>query len=151
MENNFINITDALKTIADHHKQIHSFGIGEPAHINTSGSIDYMLMWVKPHGSIARRGEVGFRFKILVMDLVRKDKSNLTEVLNDTHQVALDILTDIYINGLDAVNGTHGFHLKDPDIILKVFTERFDEEVAGWSMNVTVWASRDWDECAVPD
>ena len=151
MESNFINVTHALKTIADNHKQIHSFGFGDLANINTSGSIDYAMMWVKPDGSVVKRGEVGFKFKILIMDLVRKDESNLIDVLNNTHQVALDVLADIYINGLDAVNGTLGFHLKDPEIMLNDFTDRFDEEVAGWSMNITVWSSWNWDECAIPN
>ena len=151
MESNFINIVDALKTIADNHKQIHSFGFGDLAHINTSGSIDYVLMWVKSNGSIAKRGEVAFKFQILIMDLVRKDESNLIDVLNDTHQVALDVLADIYNNGLDTVNGTHGFHLKEPEVVLNDFVDRFDEEVAGWSMAITVWASWDWDECAIPN
>ena len=62
-----------------------------------------------------------------------------------------DVLADIFINGLDSVNGIHGFHLKDADVTLKNFTDRFDEEVAGWSMNVTVWSSWDWDECAIPN
>jgi hypothetical protein len=151
MENNFINITDALKTIADNHKQIHSYGFGDLAYINTSGSIDYVLMWVKPKGSRVNRGEVGLSFEILIMDLVRKDESNLIDVLNDTHQIALDVLADIYINGLDAVNGTHGFHLKNPDIQLNNFVDRFDEEVAGWSMNITVWVGWDWNECVIPN
>ena len=116
--------------------------------MNTSGTVDYVLMWAMPNGSQAKKGEVSYTFQILVMDIVRKDKSNLVDVLNDTHLIALDILAELYINGQ---SGVFPLHLRQNDTALTDFyDERFDEEVAGWTIDVTLWSAWDWDQCGIP-
>lgn len=151
MAGNFVNICDAFETIADNHKQIHSYGFGDIANIATSGTINYAMMWVLPQGSTVRRGEVGYQFQILIMDLLRKDQSNLVDVLNDTHRIALDVLAELAITGQDFQPTANAFQLKFEDVTMSDFIDRFDEEVAGWTMNITLWTAWDWDKCDIPD
>jgi len=145
----FIKIADVFKHIADVHLQIHSYGFGVLSDIASSGTIDYPLLYVEPDGSIVRKGEVGFKFNILLMDIVQKGKSNEIDVLNDTHQIMIDILTELRIGGLG--KGTdYSFELKQNEITLTDFMERFDEEVAGWEAKITLWVEWDWNRCAIP-
>lgn len=150
-ESNFINVVDALKTIADRHKQIHSFGFGELANINTSGTIDYIQMWVKPMAALAKNGQVGYKVQVIIMDVLKKDLSNEKDVLNDTLQVAMDVAADIRINGMAATGSEFPFSMdNDPEVEFISFTERFDEDVAGWNFNIEVWCNWNWSECDIP-
>lgn len=150
-ESNLINVIDALKTIAENHKQIHSFGFGGVANINTSGTINYMHMWVKAVASLARNGEVGYKVEVIIMDILQNDLSNEKDVLNDTLQVALDVAADIKINGMKASGAELAFGMKDNyEVEFTPFSERFDETVAGWNFNLEVWATWNWSECDIP-
>lgn len=150
-ESNFINVIDALETIATNHRQIHSFGFGEVANINTSGSIDYIGMWVKPLASLARNGEVGYKVQIIIMDIEQRDLSNERDVLNDTLQVAMDVAADIKMNGIKASGAELPFEMKqDYEVEFIPFMERFDEFTAGWNFDIEVWARWDWSECDIP-
>lgn len=152
LESSFRVVVDAFESFTAPHKQIHSFHFGSVANINTSGTIDYMMLQLEPTDCIVRNGEVGFSFLARIMDMVKKDKSNLKDVLSDTHQVMLDTLAHLKINGLDAVNGTLKFHLKDHDVPLRSFwDEEGDDERAGWMADFTLWAQWDWNECAIPN
>lgn len=153
LESNFINITDAFKAFAASHKQIHSYHFGDVASINSSGTIDYIMLQVEPNGSaVPARGEVGYSFIARTMDIVKKDKSNLAEVLNDTNLALLDLLAHLKINGQDAVNGSLGFHLKDNAVFPSEFWDEWnDDELAGWQVEFTLWVTWDWNECAIPN
>src|SRR3989304_4313174 len=149
MASNLINIVDAFKTIADNHLQIHSFGFGNIAEIATSGTINYPLLYVEADGLVAKKGEVGFKFKLLIMDIVDKDKTNEKDILNDTSQILLDIFSEFYIGGF-GYGQDYGFELRQNDIAAVNFLDRFDEEVAGWEAGVTIWSPFNWNRCAIP-
>lgn len=150
-ESNFINVIDALENIASSYKQIHSFGFGEIANINTSGTINYASIWVEPLAALARNGEVGYKVKVFVMDIMQKDLSNLKDVLNDMIQIAFDIVDDIKIGGQKGTGGLYPFSIKeDYRIEYIVFMERFDEFVAGWSFDLEVWARSNSGACDIP-
>lgn len=153
LESSFRSIVDTFKSFADSHKQIHSYHFGDIASINTSGTIHYTLMQIEPNGSVVpKAGEVGYGFIARVMDIVKKDKSNLPDVLSDTHQALLDFLAHLKINGQDAVNGTLHYHLKDQPVFPVEFWDEWgDDECAGWQVEFTLWVSWDWNECAIPN
>lgn len=144
-----INIYDNLKSIADRHQQINSFGFGQFSDIATSGTINYPIMYVMPNGSNIKAGEVGYKLSIIVADLVEKGKNNEVDVLSDTHKIACDIIADLKIGG-HKFDSTYRFDLSPQDVTMTDFFERFDEEVAGWQFDVTLWADWNWNQCAIP-
>ena len=140
----FLNLYDVFKTIALNHRQINTFGFGETWEVATSGTVNYPYLWVVPKDSRVRTGEIGFSFEFIMMDLVQKGKDNQNDVHSDTHQALCDVLSRLR-------QGGYNFNIKrDSEIILTQFTDKFDDEVAGWSGSVTVWVDWDWDSCAIP-
>jgi len=138
-------ILDRIKTIADNHRQISTFGQGDVWEIATSGTINYPLFWVVTKGSRIRRGEIGYEFQFLAMDMVRKDEENENDVLNDTLQIITDMISKLKMGKFA------GIDLKFSDEIkFESFTERFDEQVSGWLADLTVWTDWNWDSCAIP-
>lgn len=151
LESNFINITDAFKAFAESHRQLHSYHFGDVASINTSGTINYMMLQIEPNGSVARNGEVGYSFIARTIDIVKKDKSNLPDVLNDTSLAIFDLLAYLKISGQPAADGI-GFQLKDNPVFPQEFWDEVgDDETAGWMVEFTLWVSWDWNQCAIPN
>src|SRR3990167_4318560 len=140
----FVNIYDTFETIATAHKQINSFGFGDLTEIATSGTVEYSLMWVMPMGAVMRRGEVGNKYKILVMDKVLTGEVNELDVQSDTQQILLDVLAELKDN-------TRDVHLKDETITLEDFTERFSDDVTGWAADITLWVAYPTDRCSIPN
>ena len=66
----FISIYDQFKDIATKHKQINSFGFGNLWEIATSGNITYPMLFVMPDGATAKKGEIGNKFQVFIMDKV---------------------------------------------------------------------------------
>ena len=140
----FVNIYDALAEIASNHKQINTFGFGDLWEFQTSGTTDYPVLFAIPDGATAAKGEVGNKLKLLVMDRVLKGERNEVDVLSDTQQILLDVITELKDNSRD-------IHLRHDKIPMEYFTERFDDEVAGWSADVILWVSYPADRCAIPN
>src|SRR3990167_7664380 len=136
----FINIFDTFKDIASKHHQVNSFGFGDLFEISSSGDVTYPMLFVMPDGATAGPGEVGNKFKVLVMDKVLKGEINENDVLNDTQLIMLDVIAELK-------NNTRDIHLRNEKVNLEDFTERFADEVAGWSADVTLWVAWDSSRC----
>lgn len=141
-------VRDHFVDIASRHQQINSFGYGDIWDVATSGTINYPLMFVSPEGSVAKRGEVGYKYKLFVMDLVQKRKDNEVDASSDTHQMLIDVLTELFKGGQQATGSDYLFELKLDNIAITDFTEKFDDEVAGNLCDITLWVEWTADKCA---
>src|SRR3990167_583685 len=139
-------INKHLNAFADSHLQIHSYGFGDLWEIATSGTTNYPLMWVEPTGSSVRKGEVEYKFRVLIMDLVQKGEGDEVDVLSDMHRIGVDIVTEMRQGGLA---GTYEWELFG-DVSMDDFTERFDDEVTGWTINITIKTDWDYNQCSIP-
>lgn len=136
-------INDAFNTIATAHKQINTYGIGDIWEIATSGTIRYPLMWAKPEsGSVEGKTYVS-KFKIILMDLVHKGESNENDVISDMEQVALDVIAVLK-------DSNYAFELLSENIPLERFTEKFYDEVAGVTIDISLRIPFNADRCAIP-
>lgn len=140
----FINIYDTFKDIATRHSQINTFGFGDIWEIASSGTVDYPMMFVTPEGATAGKGEVGQKYKILVMDKVASGEANELDVLNDTQLILLDVIADL------KNHSRPGAMRKDERVQMEDFTERFTDRVAGWSADVVLWVNWDSSRCDIP-
>ncbi len=139
-----------FKTIATNNAMITSYQYGDIWDIATSGVINYPLMFVSPEGSTARKGEVGYKYRIFTMDLVQKGKANEVDASSDTHQMLADVLTELFKGGQQATGGDYAFELKLDNIAIQDFNEKFDDEVTGHFCDVTLWVEWDNNKCAIP-
>ena len=145
-----IQIGDNFRSIASSHAMINTYEYGDIWNIATSGTINYPMLFVSPEGSVANKGEVGYKYKLFVMDLIQKGKDDEDDVSSDTHQTLLDVLTELYKGGQQATGGSYSFELKLNNIAITSFTEKFDDEVCGNFCDITLWVEWDNNRCAIP-
>ena len=148
MPNTYNTIFDSIKTICINHGQLKgSFGFGEVADIAVSGDTKYPMMYVTPKPCVVKKGEVGYAFDIRIMDRLKTGyiAKEEMEILNDTMQIALDIIAQLKHGS----SNTYPFDIKF-DQTLTPFVEWVDDFLAGWLFSVTLFVPFTADECAVP-
>lgn len=137
-------IIQKFQDIATGHEQINSFGFGDVWEIEASGAKNAPVMWLFWRRSDTADRTIIHQFSLLFMDLVFKDESNENEVLSDQLQICTDVLA----------------LLDDPDywddMVIEVtsgiepFTERFDNEWSGVSVDITLRCPFTRNNCIVP-
>ena len=145
MAKTYLQTYDRIKAIADNHRQINTFGQGDQWEVATSGTVNYPMFWAVTQGSEIRKGEIGYKFQFIVMDLVETGEGNENDVLNDTHQILTDVISELKMGAYTDID------LKLSDTFsTQSFTEKFDESVAGWSCDLTIWTTFNWNSCIIP-
>jgi len=94
---NYKQIVTELSSIAYHHPQIMSFGIGDidqaTMDVRTKRAPQYTRMYVVPGEVKLNEHHIHFDFSIIVMDKVNEDQSNLPDIMSDTLEICKDIWT----------------------------------------------------------
>ena len=129
---------------------INTFEYGEFFNSATSGTISYPLMFVQPEGSVAKKGEIGYKYRIAIMDLLQKGRANLVDAASDTHQILLDVLTELFKGGQQATGGDYAFELKLDNIVIEGSEDKYDDEVYQQICDVILWVEWDNNQCAIP-
>lgn len=145
MAKSYIQVRDRIKAIATSHLQINTFGAGDLWEVATSGTVNYPMFWAVTQGSEIKRGEIGYKFQFVVMDLVEVGEGNEDDVLSDTHQILADVLAELKMGAYSDIDMKLG-----DTFSTQSFTEKFDESVAGWSCDLTIWTPFNWDSCNIP-
>ena len=151
---NFKQILTDLSSIAYHHPQIASFGFGDlnqcTMDVTTKEAPRYARCYVVPGEVGLGENQLTYKFSIIVMDKVSVDQSNLQDVLSDTLETTKDIWT-IFYQSYTPEQGDFSFTIvgdENPNIV--PFTERFDDVLAGWTLNITLSHAFDYNQCVVP-
>ena len=144
MGKTYNQIYDKIKTIATSHRQINAFGEGDQWEIATSGTTNYPMFWAVTQGSEVKKGEIGYKFEFIIMDLVQTGEANERDVLSDTHQTLTDVLSKLKWGNFDDID------IKQDSFSTTSFTEKFDDMVSGWTCNVTIWTNFNWNSCIIP-
>lgn len=136
-------ILKAFNDIATAHYQINSYGVGDVWDITTSGTINYPLCYVVPQDGSLSGKYYNSNFTIIFMDLTHKDLSDADDVTNDMELVAMDFIAQLQ-------KPTYDFLFKPDNVPFKRFTERFDDEVTGVAIDITIQVPYIYDRCAIP-
>jgi hypothetical protein len=151
---NYKQIVTELSSIAYHHPQIMSFGIGDldqaTMDVDSKTAPRYSRMYCIPGDTIFNQNHIHFNFSIIIMDIVNEDQSNLGDVLSDTLEICKDVWT-IFWQSYTAEQGNFSYNLVGdwaPECI--PFTERFDDVVAGFTMNLSLSMPFDFNACTPP-
>ena len=102
------------------------------------------MFWAVTQGSEVKKGEIGYKFEFIIMDLVQTGEGNERDVLNDTHQILTDVLSELKWGGYT------GIDIKTDGFSTTSFTEKFDDMVSGWMCDITIWTEYDWNSCTIP-
>ena len=155
-------IDDVLKNFAVIHKQINSYGIGDPLciatnllRLNYSSQIIsgretapvYPLMWAAPQPAIVERGYIKYKLSIFISDIQLPDESNQIELLSDTAQIFMDLfayLRDPSFVSLFTIDPNYSFSITP-------FTEEKQKDMtAGWFSDIEFKVKNMNDRCQIP-
>ena len=143
-------LISVFKDIATRHYQINGFGIGDDWE-NGATEKTHPVLWINPVTASMPSTDNGYKtfeidFEVKLFDLVSKDESNENDVLSDTIDILKDIIIEFkghpyYVNSqLNIIN----------DIDFESFTEEFDEEVSGWSCEISLMTPVLNNFCGIP-
>jgi len=161
------NVINTLKNIGDQHLQIATVTTGDIFDINLEKMEKFVLMHINPVN--VTTGDFGliYNFQIFICDLVSEKEdwteatiqsanrlSNGQEVLSETLQISVDIISMLRhslhqsLNGVDNVNLP--LYFAEGQQTLEPFSERFDNELTGWVFSLGIGAANDFDACTIP-
>ena len=94
--------------------------------------------------------QLTYSFRLYIMDIVDKSENNEYDVLSDTLQVINDVVNE-FRNGSTTFGlaTMQNYQIQD-NITCEPFTERFDNEVAGWAANIDVTVINHFNACNNP-
>ena len=156
---NFKTFHDDFRLLADHHKQLKSFGFGsyqdftywtesrdkeENEHYQ---SPYYPLMYVVPGNVQQQFGFMTYSFQVIVADIIERDLANQVDVLSDTNQMMDDIIGQFRLSVTDALgNFNEKYYLKTP-VVCTPFLEKFDDLLGGWTATLQIEVMDSLDRC----
>lgn len=144
----------SLKTLLENKQQNHdqlsegTFYFGDPWEFGANETITYPFFGARllPSGNSLSGNVLTTSIEIFFCNLVHKDESNETDVLSDMEQIALDIYSQLRTDLKDYYKANINETAQ-----LNPFTERFDDEVSGWSIVINIEQFYDRSTCDTPD
>ena len=143
MNKTYNNVIDALKLIGDKHLMIKKTETGDLWDMDLEKNTKYPLYFINPESVSASTNTLTMTFQIFICDMVKTDTTNEQEVLSDTLQIALDIITLIKEEQYDGLYTQEDFNLEP-------FTERFDNALSGWVFTLPIEVENDYQTCDIP-
>lgn len=149
INSSYNNVIDALKCVAITHGMVNNVSSGDADEIDIAGNNVYPLVHIVPQQVVANVKAITYNFSVLVMDLVKHDDRNEQQVLSDTLQIILDIISQ-YKHGLMLgvkQNDSVYAQSDDKDFSVEPFTERFDNVVSGWNCSFNLQVPYNYYAC----
>tara|TARA_R110002020_G_scaffold17386_5_gene61144 strand:- start:3196 stop:3693 length:498 start_codon:yes stop_codon:yes gene_type:complete len=136
-----------FRDIGEKHLFIQTTTIGDIFEVDLVETT-YPLMHVSTNTATFSSGQINHSFQLVVMDLVNKDENNEEEVLSDMLQVIGDVLSVLLNSDYDTnyTDFRHEIRVEE-NITCEPFTERFDNEVTGWTADVNIVVQFDAAAC----
>ena len=148
------NVVNTLKCIGEQHKEIKSVTTGDIWDIDLEKNTLFPLYHINPVSVDVSMSQKTFNFQLFVMDIVDADGDAEQTVLSDTLQIITDIIAILkhgeILYGYDASHGEEERYFVDDDFSIEPFTERFDNSVTGWSVDVGIIVESELNSCDIP-
>ncbi len=143
-------ISKLLQDKKENHVQLSSgtYFFGDPWNFGMHNEITYPFMGARllPSGNSINNTQNGAdsvtSIEVFFCDLIHKDNSDYEQVLSDMQIVALDIYSQL----LWDLKNYYKVNL-DPSVSLNPFTDRFNDEVTGWSIVINIRQFYDKSTC----
>jgi len=161
---NLKTIEQDLQLLADHHKQIKSYGFGSMQDLLywneirdkkenvTYESPIYPLMYVIPADTqqiISDDGSswTNYQLNVMVLDIIERDLSNQIDVLSDTNQILDDIISQFRLSVTDSLGNFNAKYYLDDTVICNPFIEKFADLNGGWNGILNIKVMTPLDRC----
>jgi hypothetical protein len=150
----------SLKSIAEKHRQINSFGIGSlydvtfrkllyggmPDKSTITSQPTYPLMWFNVVDSSIQGRAMYFSFQVILADLVTDGEKNDFEIYSDLQLVAQDVVGLLSKESADEKE----FKL-DESVTMTPFADRFEDSLNGWVLNMRIKIAYGYENsCSIP-
>ena len=156
----FRNVVGFLETIADKHYEINSFhsGLLDEVDINKLGATDYVILYAEPGDVTIDTGVMTYSFTIYVMDLINdqvlgdspnNQRTTRVDAYSETLQILHDVLNE-FKHAMYSTSWVDDEIVLDTPISCEPFTAKFDNELTGWSADVSVQVNNPNSLCIVP-
>tara|TARA_R100001082_G_scaffold18573_1_gene9193 strand:- start:1060 stop:1569 length:510 start_codon:yes stop_codon:yes gene_type:complete len=149
------NVIDTIKCVGEKHFQIQAVTTGDIFDIDLNKNTLFPLLHINTINVNASKGQLQHNFQLVVADIVEPDESeNEQEVLSDTLAIMLDIIatfrsgSTLYLSSASA--GQEARYFTTDDFTIEPFTERFDNTLAGWTLNLPIVIEWAYDTCEIP-
>lgn len=132
-------LVELFRSICTSQLAVKQFQVGQISDIDIQNVdntfVRFPLVFMVPSTSqMDRFGKVLFGFSFLVLDIVKDNEEQLTI---DTHNNTFMIMQDLFSKFIMTDWATVGAKVETP-IILNPFQERFNNNLAGWSAEISV-------------
>ena len=138
-----------FEEIGNTHFQINTTTIGDIFEIDLTETT-YPLLHVSTATANFAQHTLTYSFQIIVMDLVSKDESNERDVLSDTLETIGDVIS-LLKNQTASFERIPDFQTEvaiSPSVSCEPFTERFDNEVSGWTASISIEVGFNASQCS---
>jgi hypothetical protein len=148
-----------FKLLADHHKQLNSFGFGSVDDFqyltqlrdkedNTQfQSPYYPLMYVVPNDVNQMFNYMEYTFDIIVADIIERTLLNQTDVLSDTNQILDDIISQFRLSVTQSLGNFNAEYYLDNPIVCTPFMEQYDDLLGGWTATLKIQVMTPLNRC----
>ena len=137
-------VVQRIEDWASAHKQLNHFQEADPWEFNTSGNTEFPAMLLQNQPGTVGDKVYTYNFTAFFMDLVDDGERNEREVKSDMQLIALDFVAQLTNTGYE-----WQFDRSGKSVI--PFTERFDSEVTGWTIDIGLSVPFDWNKCQIPE
>ena len=162
---NFKTFHDDFRLLADHHKQLNSFGFGSLEDLSywtesrlkesnpTFESPFFPLLYVVPSNAIQEIIENGssfttYEFNCIVMDILNRDLANQVDVLSDTNQILDDIISQFRLSVTNSLGNFNQKYYLDDSVECIPFFEQYSDLCGGWTGLLKIKVMMPLDRCA---
>jgi len=164
-EVNFKTLHDDFRLLADHHKQLNSFGFGQFEDLSywtesrlkqnnpTYESPFFPLLYVIPNTATQMMEQNGssyteFEFNCIVMDIIDRDLTNQVDVLSDTNQILDDIVGQFRLAVTNSLGCFNAKYYLDDEVVYYPFLEKYSDLCGGWNAVIKIKVMTPLDRCA---
>jgi len=156
---NFKTFYEDFKLLADHHKQLNSFGFGSVDDFqyltqsrdkedNTQfQSPYYPLMYVVPNDVKQKFNYMEYTFDVIVADIMERSLLNQTDILSDTNQILDDIISQFRLSVTQSLGNFNAEYYLDNPIVCTPFMEQYDDLLGGWTATLTIQVMTPLNRC----
>lgn len=144
----FNNVIETLLCIAHRHKFVEQVDSGDIWQVDLEKNTTYPYFHCVPSEVQAQSNQMIFNFQLIIMDLVEPALNNEQQVMSDTLQIMIDIISAFRNGDLVRPNeDERDIYYTEGDFTLNPFTERFDASVTGWVLDLPVYIDYPFTTC----
>jgi hypothetical protein len=148
-----------FQLLADHHKQINSFGWGDfddfSYNVDSRDKQDnptynppyYPYMYVIPNNATQEFGFMTYEFNIIIGDIVDRDLNNMIDGWSDTNQILDDIISQFRLSVTDSLGNFNQDYYLDDMVDCSPFIEKYDDMLIGWTATLRIQVKTPLDRC----